>query len=230
MRNFALLFALTLPTIAAFSYFQVFSDPELMAPLYSASKIIQFSIPLLVLFLIQRNRLSFEHLNWPKFIAGNFLGMIFFSLLMATYFFFKDFDFIREAAPLIQEKLFALGATTPFKFLLLAIFISVLHAFLEEYYWRWYVHRELKRFFNFPITLFLTSLAFTSHHVIVIHAYLPDSILHWGIWFFPSFVFVAGLIWSWIYERWRGLWVVWLSHIWADAAIMWIGYLLVWGN
>lgn len=195
-RDWILFVALVLPTLSALSYFHFFSDPKWMAPLYSLSKVIQFSLPLFVIFFLTKEKIRREPLSFRQFLAGNFLGLIFFGLLLLTYWVFKDFSFINESAPLIMEKLKAMGAGTLPRFVLLAIFISFLHAFLEEYYWRWYVHRELRRFFSAKVGALFSSAAFTSHHVIVINAYLPESIWHWGIVFFPAYVFVGGFIWA----------------------------------
>lgn len=158
------------------------------------------------------------------------LGLVMFSLLALTYHQLQGFSFIPDVAVLIRNKLDAFHANTPLKYFFLAVFISVIHSFLEEYYWRWYVYNELRTKLNVVTASILASLAFTGHHVIVIKAYLPESIVGWGIYFFPAFVFVAGLFWSLIYEKWKNLWIPWISHLFADVAILWIGYQMVWGS
>lgn len=198
-----------------------------MAPLYTASKVIQFSLPLIVLFFISKETFRRESLTIKQFFEGNILGLFFFGALLFTYWILKNFPFVQESAPLILEKLQALGAGTLPKFIVLAAFISFIHAFLEEYYWRWYVHREVRAWLSPFKASLVSSAAFTCHHVIVINAYLPESIKHWGIFFFPAYVFVGGLIWALIYERTRSITLTWISHIWADLAIMWIAAMMV---
>jgi len=42
-------------------------------------------------------------------------------------------------------------------------------------------------------------------------------------------VAVGGLVWSWQYERQNSIAGAWLSHLLVDAAIMYIGYGLLFG-
>jgi membrane protease YdiL (CAAX protease family) len=219
--------ALLLPTAAALSYFYFFSDPKWMIPLYSTSKFIQFSLPLFVLFFFSKENFRWEPLGSNKFFLGNFIGILFFVILLLTYWGLKDFSFVKEAALLIFEKLSALGVHRPLQFFIFSIFISVFHAFLEEYYWRWYVYRELRRSLSALGASFFSSVAFTSHHVVVISAYIPESVWKWGIFVFPAYVFMAGFVWAFMYERTNSLALVWISHIWADIAIMGIAAMMV---
>ena len=223
-----LIVAMTLPTLAAYSYFNLFTEPETVSTLYSLSKIIQFSLPLIAVLWIQKRKLSWVQPQKKDIIFGLGLGLIMLTLLMITYNQLSQFSFIPEAALLIRQKLEAFHANTPLKYFFLACFISILHSFLEEYYWRWYVHNELRAKLNVTAASIISSLAFTGHHVIVIKAYLPESIAGWGIYFFPAFVFCAGLFWALIYEKWKNLWIPWISHFLADVAILWIGYQIVW--
>lgn len=228
MSLFLLIVALLLPTFAAYTYFELFTSPESVSVLYSASKIIQFSIPLIVLIFISKKTLQWISPKKRDFILGLGFGFVMGFLLLGTFWYLKSFPFIQDVAPLIREKLTDFHADTPMKFLFLAIFISVIHSFLEEYYWRWYVHQELRKYFKIPLATFISSLGFMGHHVIVIKAYVPDSISSWGIFVFPLFVFFAGVFWALIYEKWKSLWIIWFSHFLADVAILWIGYSLVW--
>jgi membrane protease YdiL (CAAX protease family) len=148
--------------------------------------------------------------------------------LIGTYLGLKDQSFMSQVPALIQTKLIGFGVDTPIKYLALAVFISAIHSFLEEYYWRWYVYRELNHWIGHTKAVVFSALAFTGHHVIVVKAYLPPEIQSWGIWVFPAFVFVAGVVWSISYGKFQSLWPNWVSHLMADVAILWIGYRLVW--
>jgi membrane protease YdiL (CAAX protease family) len=229
VRYVCLLIAVCLPTLAAYAYFALFTSPKVVSTLYSLSKIIEFSLPIFVLYLIDRGRISLRKPTSSELKLGLLFGSAMGGILLAVFWAMKSYPFVSEISPLVRQKLTGFHADTPLKFLMLAIFISVIHSLLEEYYWRWYVHQELTKFMNRNLAVILSSLAFTGHHVIIINAYLPASIHSWGIIIFPLFVFIAGVTWALIYDRWKSLWIPWISHILADVAILWIGYMLVWG-
>jgi membrane protease YdiL (CAAX protease family) len=42
-------------------------------------------------------------------------------------------------------------------------------------------------------------------------------------------VALGGVIWCWHFQRSGGLLAPWISHLLVDAALMLVGYLLVWG-
>jgi len=222
-----LILAMILPTLAAWTYFEIFTAPEQVQSLYSFSKIFQFSLPL-ISFYLYRRKFRWKGPNLRDLGLGTLGGMALAGVLILIEFALHDFSFMKEVGPLIQAKLQGFGAETPARFLVLAIFISLIHSFLEEYYWRWYVHRELHSWLGKWAAVILSSLAFASHHVIIIRAYLPPQILTVGLLAFPIFVFLAGIFWALLYDRHQSIWMNWISHLWADAAILWIGYCLVW--
>lgn len=228
MQRAILVLAMVLPTIAAWTYFELFTSPEEVKSLYSFSKIIQFSLPLISIFWLQKQQNSFRRPTGKEIKLGLILGSLMSLLLIAVYFGLRDFSFMAEVPALIQSKLVGFGADTPLKFLALSLFIAVIHSFLEEYYWRWYVYRELNNWMGNQLAVVLSALAFTGHHVIVVKAYLPAEIQGWGIWVFPAFVFLAGACWSLTYGKFRSLWLNWVSHLMPDVAVLWIGYKLVW--
>jgi uncharacterized protein len=145
---------------------------------------------------------GFLFLVWQTFIAGGPLAA--------------------RAAQAVGTKLGGFGIGTVGGYLLLAVFYSVFHSLLEEYYWRWFVFGHLRRSLPVPAAAILSSLAFMSHHVLVVGELAGDYGLR--TWILASTVGAAGLIWAWLYHRSRSLYGPWLSHALADAALLWIGY------
>ena len=133
---------------------------------------------------------------------------------------------LEEARPRILSRVQAIGADTPIRFLGLALFLSVIHSLLEEYYWRWFVFGRLQERMHVAGAVILSSAAFTLHHVIVLHAFLgPDF---WPVTLALSLaVGLGGAIWAVIYHRCRLLAAPWISHILVDLAILAIGYHLI---
>lgn len=70
-----------------------------------------------------------------------------------------------------------------------------------------------------------SALCFTLHHIIAMGGQFD-----WRITAIASFgVFVGGLIWSWMYLRYRSVWPGYLSHAIVDVAVFAIGYVLIFG-
>jgi membrane protease YdiL (CAAX protease family) len=111
------------------------------------------------------------------------------------------------------------------RFAALATFYCLVHSFLEEYYWRWFVYRRLRA--DMPVTaaLIVSGVGFMGHHVIVLGQFFHG----YGLvtWLFSAAVAVGGAAWALLYERSRSLLGIWLSHVLVDAGIMLIGWDLI---
>jgi hypothetical protein len=42
-------------------------------------------------------------------------------------------------------------------------------------------------------------------------------------------VFIGGVIWAWLYSRYRSIWPGWISHVLADIAVFGVGWWLLFG-
>jgi membrane protease YdiL (CAAX protease family) len=111
----------------------------------------------------------------------------------------------------------------------LAAFLAILHSFLEEYYWRWFVHAFLRNWLPFVPAALISGYAFTAHHVFVLDVYFPDRLWSAVVPFSLGIAF-GGIVWAWIYERSGSLLGPWLSHLIVDAAVMAVGYDIMFGN
>ena len=105
------------------------------------------------------------------------------------------------------------------------MFYSLFHSLLEEYYWRWFVFRQLRRLVPLWPAIVVSALGFMGHHVIVLSEFFKEA--PWLAWLFSSAVAVGGVFWAWLYERTGSLFGPWLSHLLIDAGIFWVGYDLV---
>jgi hypothetical protein len=146
--------------------------------------------------------------------------------IFALYFgYLKSSPLFAGAAVGVQAKVRQLGLASPLGFLALALFYSILHSMLEEYYWRWFVFGRLRELVPARAAIAISSLAFMAHHVIVLRAYLP-----WGMTALVSAAVAAGgAAWAWLYQHTGSLYGPWLSHLLVDAAIMAVGYDLIRG-
>lgn len=226
----ALVFASALPTLATLLYFILLSGSPWMKGVYFFSKLLQFSFPLLWVVLIQKRRIQLARPSKASLIAGFLVGIAIVGIgLLAYHGFLKGSVYLQNAPALISEKTNDMGLTTPTIYLLFALFLSVPHSFMEEYYWRWFVFGQTRRISGIQIAIIFSSIGFMAHHVIVIHQFLQNG---WAVTiFFSLCVALGGAIWAWLYDRYQSLYGPWISHLMVDLGIMYIGYdLLNFGN
>ena len=159
-------------------------------------------------------------------IVGGIFGVVIsIAMLILYYGWLKTSPLMASGPEMISAKVVDLGLTTPWKFLAFALFLSVLHSLLEEYYFRWFIFRRLQAFIPLWLAVVLSSLAFMGHHVIVLLTFFPHSSAL--AWFFSLCIAVGGGIWAWMYHRSGSLRGVWLSHFLIDCAIMWLGFEMI---
>lgn len=97
------------------------------------------------------------------------------------------------------------------------------NSLMEEYVYRWFIFRQCDVLMRGPVAVIVSAAIFTAHHVIAVSQYL-DPIL---TIFVSAGVFAGGVIWSWLYMRYRSIWPCWLSHVLADIAVFGIGWWLL---
>jgi uncharacterized protein len=222
-----IVFAMLFPGLGALGYF-VLAQDQWLRIIYAASKAIQFSLPAVFVFVVLKEKFTPTRLTSLSLFAGLRTGTGFLVLTLVSYYLiFKPIGLLADSSELIAQKISEFGVASPLSFLMMAIYISALHSFLEEYYWRWFVFRKLREFMSLKGSILLSSAAFTLHHIVVINHYSPPT-YKLALTIVASFaVFIAGAVWAYQYERHRNLWVVWISHLLVDSALMYVGYDLV---
>ncbi|MEA2559862.1 MAG: hypothetical protein QOH06_1366 [Acidobacteriota bacterium] len=222
----ALVFACLFPTLATWLYFIQLSGTGWALHAYAATKIIQFAFPAIWVWAREGFRPPL-----PQSGGGLGRGLLFSlisgltivaALLLSWRAILAASPAFEQAPAAVAEKVGSFGIDSGAKFLLLGAFYSVIHSFLEEYYWRWFVFGRLSRRLPFSAAAVVSALAFTSHHVLVVGFFLGSfGVLTFAV---SLIVTAAGLLWAWLYHRTGHLAGPWLSHALADAGLMWIGY------
>lgn len=219
----ALAFALTFPTVMTWLYFVVLAGSPSMQTAYSLGKAVQFGFPLAWVFWIQRQRLRLNGPTLTGVAPGVLFGLAIAAATLALYYGALAVSPILADAPTqVRGKLADFGVDAGWKFLLLAAFYSIVHALLEEYYWRWFVFAQLRALMPVGAAVAVSSTGFMAHHVLVIGVFLED--FGPATWFFSCCVAVGGAFWAWLYHRYHSLYPPWISHLLVDAGLMWVGY------
>jgi membrane protease YdiL (CAAX protease family) len=198
-----------------------------LAILFGLGKIVQFTFPLLYVHWSAPGELQLSRPRRGGIGLGVGLGLVIGLGICGLYFLaLRDAPIFGATPAKLAALLANMHSNTPAVFFAMAVFISVLHSFLEEYYWRWFVFGRLQRHLPLASALVISSLAFMAHHVLVLAYYFPDHF--WlAVVPFSLCVAVGGGLWAWLYHRYGSLYPPWVSHLCADAAIMVVGYDMV---
>ncbi|BBO32640.1 CPBP family intramembrane glutamic endopeptidase [Lacipirellula parvula] len=226
----AVVVALVLPTIVTWLYFFQADDmrPAAQLLVFNTVKTVQFCFPLFWVLAIQRGRVTLR----PTTTRGIDVGITFGGVVAATMFalyliFLRASQPVVDATEIIIDKVSGWGINEPWKYGLLGLFYALIHSFLEEYYWRWFVFGQLRRFIPLWPAAIISALGFMAHHVLVLGKFCGfDSPL---TYFLSACVAIGGAFWAWLYDRSGSLMGPWLGHMLIDAAIFAIGFDLIRG-
>ncbi|MFH0905735.1 MAG: CPBP family intramembrane glutamic endopeptidase [archaeon] len=184
-------------------------------------------IPIIDLIIISKNNfreslivIGIKKENSKHSISnGLFFGIIFFLIIIASYYVFKDkfLDINR-----INLVLASFGITTAsFTFILMISFIVIFNSILEEVFWRGYLYYNLltKLQLSKINIILLTSFFFTSYHVFTIISFLGFNIVST---FAIICLFLISLFWGYLRFKFDNLISTIIIHFFCS-----LGYILI---
>lgn len=118
-----------------------------------------------------------------------------------------------------------MGLGSSSAFLAAAAGWTLVNSLVEEYVYRWFVLRQAERLLSGWSAVLTSASVFTLHHVFAVSQYLSPfhSVLA------SVGVFIGGIVWAWLYHRYRSIWPGWISHVMADVAVFGLGWWLLFG-
>lgn len=221
--------AILYPTVFTLVYFVALDKLPALAQqaVYLAGKAIQFVVLPWLCWQAVRNREK----GWPKFSAKSWLygltsGLVIgAAIVLPAIYWLIPSGFFADATKTMLEKLRGFEIDSATKFAALAIFYSMVHSGLEEFYWRWFVDRRLRSLVGPSWSLVLSSVGFALHHVVVIAVYLgwtnPLTYLA------STAVGIGGAWWAYCDRKLGTIAPSWISHALVDAALFYVGWQLV---
>lgn len=223
----ALIPALTIPFLGSLVYFVFIPEGPLGQGAYTATKVFTLVYPLCFLGrvgiggLFRREDRKASWPSWQVVLGTGLASGLAIAGLGAVLMLTPLGAMVREGAGAVTERAKGLG----FKehFILFAVFVSVFHSALEEYYWRWFAYGHLRAKLGRWAGHGIAAVAFGAHHLVVTLQFFSPALAL----FLTLCVMVGGLIWSLMYE-WHGTVVgCWISHLCVDVLLMVVGYQLI---
>lgn len=218
----ALLLLVPAPSLGAWCGLELFAGTPLGAAIFGLSKLWVIALPLAWRVFVERKPIS-----WSPARQGGF-GMAVASGLAIAAFIAGAYALLGghliDRALLVRE-LAEAGLTEPLRYGLGVAYWVFVNSVVEEYVWRWFCVRQCEALVTPRVAVVLSAVFFTLHHVVAMRIYLdplPVILCSLG-------VFIGGLLWSWMYMRYRSIWPGWVSHAIVDVAVFGVGAFMLFG-
>ena len=172
---------------------------------------------------VEKNSPSMSLPSRDGMAVGGISGIIMSIIIIVMWLLFGD---TLDTDSMISE-LESTGLTKIRMYIAGMIYWIFLNSLLEEYVFRWFVTiKSIELLGSEARAVILSAILFTLHHGIALH--------YFGFFWWQTVIACFGLlsaavIWSWLYVRYRSVWVCWFSHAICDIAVFGLGYLIIFG-
>lgn len=186
----------------------------------TVSKILLFTlIPYFYISLKKttiKEALNFKNINKQHLKYGFFLGIFCFFTIIVTYYILKNVINFETISYEMQNK----SKITPTNFILVGTYVTFGNSFLEEFFFRGFVFLNLYEIGYRKLAYIFSSLAFGLYHIAIFKNWfsLPLTLL-------ALFGLISvGFIFNFLNTKSKNFLNSWLVHIFADSAIILIGF------
>lgn len=146
------------------------------------------------------------------------LAVAVYVVVLAAYFVTKNiFDFSGVTKSLESN----IGVTGD-RFIWVALYISFINSFLEEFFFRGFAFLTIRRLTRRRFAYVFSALMFTLYHIAMMGGWF-------SIWVYIIIMvglFVGGLIFDYLNERNETIYSSWMVHMFANFAINTVGFIL----
>lgn len=185
-------------------------------------KILFFLALPLLYFLIRREDISLcKELFRPRragLAVSLLIGAAIYAVIVGGYFLTRSiFDFSGVTASLTE----GMGITAD-NFLYVAVYISIMNSFLEEFFFRGFGFLTLKNYVPIQLAYLFSPLLFAFYHVGMLWEMFHPAVTALILFGLIS----GGLIFNALNHRFGNLYPSWFAHMAANFAINTIGFIL----
>ena len=216
----ALLLVGMAPSISTLLSFGV-GDGVASQVIFVFTKIWLFAVPLYWFLKIDRGTIS-----WSKPEQGGYgmavgLGFAMSGLMMGAWLLLGkwiDADLLRDALEPVGLLDFRL-------YLVAAIYWILINSLLEEYVFRWFLVIKSEALVG-PgnRAIILSALIFVVHHTVALAVF---GFPWWANLIASVSVFVGGAVFSWLYVRYRSVWIPYIAHAICDIVVFTVGAFII---
>lgn len=208
------------PTVSIFISFG--TDGGIISQIaYVLSKLWLVVIPLIWYLKIDKGQLSLSKPKQGGYAVAVGLGSGMSALILLTWFMLGD----KIDGSLLRDAVEPVGLLDVRLYIGGVIYWTVFNSLLEEYVFRWFlvVKSEALVGTGAPAIL-LSAFIFVIHHTF---ALLFFGFPWWANLLASVSLFIGGAIFSWLYIRYRSVWMPYIAHAICDIAVFSIGAMII---
>ena len=208
------------PTVSIFISFG--TDGGIISQIaYVLSKLWLVVIPLIWYLKIDKGQLSLSKPKQGGYAVAVGLGSGMSALILLTWFMLGD----KIDGSLLRDAVEPVGLLDVRLYIGGVIYWTVFNSLLEEYVFRWFlvVKSEALVGTGTPAIL-LSAFIFVIHHTF---ALLFFGFPWWANLLASVSLFIGGAIFSWLYIRYRSVWMPYIAHAICDIAVFSIGAMII---
>tara|TARA_B100001115_G_scaffold109511_1_gene80936 strand:+ start:118 stop:798 length:681 start_codon:yes stop_codon:yes gene_type:complete len=216
----ALLLVGLAPTVSIFISFG--TDGGIISQIaYVLSKLWLVVVPLIWYLKIDKGQLSLSKPKQGGYSVAVGLGSGMSALILLTWFMLGD----KIDGSLLRDAVEPVGLLDVRLYIGGVIYWTVFNSLLEEYVFRWFlvVKSEALVGTGAPAIL-LSAFIFVIHHTF---ALLFFGFPWWANLLASVSLFIGGAIFSWLYIRYRSVWMPYIAHAICDIAVFSIGAMII---
>ena len=216
----ALLLVGLAPTVSIFISFG--TDGGIISQIaYVLSKLWLVVVPLIWYLKIDKGQLSLSKPKQGGYSVAVGLGSGMSALILLTWFILGD----KIDGSLLRDAVEPVGLLDVRLYIGGVIYWTVFNSLLEEYVFRWFlvVKSEALVGTGAPAIL-LSAFIFVIHHTL---ALLFFGFPWWANLLASVSLFIGGAIFSWLYIRYRRVWMPYIAHAICDIAVFSIGAMII---
>lgn len=217
----ALLLLLPVPSLGVLAGMSWWPESGLGQWLFAFSKLWIVLLPLIWRKFVERHPMSLSPAKCGGWKPAVLTGLVIAVAVYGAFLWVRQLGWIDE--DMVRERAAATGLAKRVVYIGGALYWISINSLLEEYVWRWFVFRQLEKLMSAKLAVLGSAMGFTLHHIFAVALQFD-----WRITLLASCgVFAGGIIWSWLYLRYRSVWPCWLSHAIVDIPIFVAGWVIL---
>ena len=128
-------------------------------------------------------------------------------------------------ANLLRDALEPVGLLDPKVYLIATVYWILVNSILEEYVFRWFLVTKSEILVGPGIpAIILSALIFVVHHTVALAIF---GFPWWANLISSIALFVGGAVFSWLYVRYRSVWIPYIAHAICDIVVFGIGAIII---
>ncbi len=193
----------------------------IIQPGYAVKSAVKLAVFLILPFVYSRYNKSFKPAAVLKpskrgLLLAVGIGIAVYAVVIGAYFMFRNiFDFSS-----MTDSITASTGVNKNNFIFVAIYISFVNSFLEEFFFRGFAFLHLSQLINKRLAYVISAGVFAAYHVSMMLGWFDVGVV--GICLVG--LFVGGVIFNRFAEKQGNIYLSWLIHMFANFATNTIGF------